>query len=365
MTKKSFKNPVFVLGYPRSGTTLLRALLGAHSKIHFLHEPEIVRGMRTAGISVSEPIKREGYDQMLRQIGSINICRRHLSTLSTEKLARLIDCPEDLSFREVYEFLLPKPEKAEIWGEKSIGNVFYVSELHKLYPNAMFVNIVRDPRAALLSHYRKKYAASADRVPLLERRSIRFFARGAILWKHWLDAFDTARKLLGESSMMQIRYNDLVKQPETELKKVCSGIGVEFEREMTDASCRKNDPVLSSGVYGAYAHKKINKTIDPRRAHAEKELPGWASYIVEKYVAREMEKLNFAPQNEPIGFGEKIRVETELLLSEKKIRSKIRKDINTRKGLTKKFSPKGYENGSDGFHIAVSDVNARLNENKI
>ncbi len=337
--KHSFKNPLFILGYPRSGTTLLRALLGSHTKISLMHEPELIRGMRFAGISISEVIERESYPHVLERLQKVSVCRRHLSTLSSEKISELINYPEDLSFREIYEFLLPKPDDVEIWGEKSLGNVFYIPEIYKLYPKAIFVHIVRDPRAALLSHYRKKFAASADCLPTLDRKGIRFFAHGAIRWKKWLEAVNEARQNLDETVIIQTRYRDLVTEPEKEMRRICSAVGVNFEPEMLAASHRKNDPVmLPGGVYGTYAHQNLTQTINPKRAMADKELPDWASYIVEKYVASDLENLGFDSNKKPIGIANKIKIEMELLLAEKKIYSKVSRNIDNRKGLNKNFS---------------------------
>ena len=338
-SEKPLRNPLFVLGYPRSGTTLLRALIGSHSKIRLLHEPELIRGIRSAGIPISERIKRENYPQMLEQLQNVSVCRRHLSTLSEEKLAELINHPKDLSSKEIYEFLLPKPEDVEVWGEKSLSNVFYIQELHKLYPNAIFVHIIRDPRAALLSHYRKKFAGSVDCSPVLGRKDIRFFAQSSIRWKYWLDAVDSARDLLGKSVIVRVRYKDIVREPKKNLKQICAKIGVEFEPEMMKESQRKDDPVMSSsGIYGTYAHQNLIKSINPKRADAGKELPKWASYIIEKYVGDDLKDLGYNLRKERITITEKIRIKTELLLSEKKINLQVKEQINSRKGVSGDFS---------------------------
>ena len=326
--EKSLKNPLFILGYPRSGTTLLRALLGSHTKIHLLHESELIHAMRSAGISVSEPIKRENYPQILEQLQKINVCRRHLSALPSEKISELINCPDDLSLKEIYEFLLPKPENVEIWGEKSLGNVFHIPELRELYQNAVFVNIIRDPRAALLSHYRKRFATSSDYLPVFERRSIRFFVHGAVEWKRWLDSVNTARDLFGDDVIVQVRYEDLITEPEKHLKRICAKVGVEFEPDMMNESLRKNDPVVAAGVSNSYAHhRNLAKPINPKRAAAGNELPKWASYIIEKYTADDLRNLGYNLKKEPIDIVEKMRINTETLLNntKKKIRLKVNK----------------------------------------
>jgi hypothetical protein len=47
--KAAFKNPVFIFGFPRSGTTLIRSVLGQHSRITLINEPELIWARRHAG----------------------------------------------------------------------------------------------------------------------------------------------------------------------------------------------------------------------------------------------------------------------------------------------------------------------------
>ena len=328
-----FKSPIFILGYPRSGTTLLRALLGAHSKVHLINEPELIRGMCIAGIDFAERVKRENLPQMLEKLQQLNVCRQHFSSLDTKILQEFLDQPKDLSFKDIYEFLLPKSEQAEVWGEKSLGNVFYIKELNNLYPNAIFIHIIRDPRAALLSYYRKKFAGAANCLPELSRRNIRFFAHSAIRWRRRLSFVNTAQNLLGSNTIIQLKFNDLVTEPEKELSRICSHIKIEFEPKMMDASRRKEDSVILKNAHGAYAHKNLNQPINPKRADAGKELPGWASYIVEKYTADNLMSLGFGLKKEPVNLMQKTKITIELHLAEKKLQAKANKEMNYRKAI--------------------------------
>ncbi|MEP7038142.1 MAG: sulfotransferase [Acidobacteriota bacterium] len=326
------KSPIFIVGYPRSGTTLLRALLGAHSKIHLINEPEIMRGIKSLGVEFSDRIHHKDFPHLLNKLRDMRVCGQYISKLSAERLNEQVEIKESLSFKEVYEFLLPKPDNIEIWGEKSLGNIFYISDLYKLYPGAIFIHILRDPRAALLSHYRKKFANSEDCDPVFNRAGIRFFIQGSIRWKYWLEAVKDAQKILPKSSFIQILFSDLVTYPEQELRRICSKIKIDFEPEMLDVSRRKNDPVVSSS--GAYAHQNLNKSIDSSRAQSDVELPAWASYIVKKYLLNNLSDLKLLSFEET-PFYEKCRIELETLIAENKIKSRLSKNINNRNGYSK------------------------------
>lgn len=322
------QKPLFIFGYPRSGTTLLWALLNAHSKINLTLEPELIRGMLFAGLKFSDIVDRKTYKELLEKMKGLGVTARHLSSLTKHKLSDFVGSSEDMSFKEIYEFLLPKPHNAEVWGEKSLGNIFYISKLHKIYPNAVFVHIIRDPRATLLSNYRKRIFASKPYEPIFDMRSVRFFAQGALLWKNWLAAVERARRAVGNASIIQFRYRDIVSEPKKYLRKICDAVGVDFEPEMLDAAKRKKMSKIKSEF--AYAHQNIARPINPGRAVANRELPGWASYIVEKYTAEEIEKYGFSKSENQINFNEKLRIKLQLLIYNRKIQSEVVRQISIR-----------------------------------
>ena len=327
------KNPLFILGYPRSGTTLLRALLGTHSQIHLVNEPELFRGLLTAGRCIPDVIEREGFPRLLEELRLVGACRQHLSTLSSERLSEFTNHTKNLSFKEVYEFLLPKPDAVTVWGEKSLGNVFYISEMLKLYPNSLFIHIVRDPRESLLSHYRKKFAHSNACRPPLNVHSIRFFTHGALLWNQWYRAVKMACESFGEHAIIQLAYRDLVTNPEKQLKQICQNLGLDYEPGMLNPSRRHTDPALMSDSAGSYAHKNLDQPINPERAEAYKELPEWASYIVESLSGPHLTELGFAPTYREASAFEKVRVYIEMIVARRKIQSRIRREIAIRRGL--------------------------------
>ncbi len=327
--KNSVRCPLFVFGYPRSGTTLLWSLLNAHSEIRLVLEPELIRGMLAAGLKFSEHANRKGYAGLLEKMRRIGLTRRHLDSLADEKLSEFINHSENLSFREIYEFLLPKPTGAKIWGEKSLGNSFHIGKLHEIYPNAAFVHIVRDPRAVLLSHYRKKFSASKPSQPRFGSEEIRFFAQGAMLWKRWNAAVEKGCQNMKDATFIQFRYRDIVGAPEKYLRLICGKLGVEFEPQMLEVKRRSESSSVKSEF--AYAHRNLIKPINANRAKANLELPGWASYIVEKYAAGEIKKFDFPLSENRCGLSDKLKIEAQLLVYGQKLHFDVKRKIAMRR----------------------------------
>jgi hypothetical protein len=317
------KSPLFILGYPRSGTTLLRALLGAHPQVYLFDEPDIIQGMRSAGFTIQDRLSPDDRARLLKTWGVGYRCGgdRHLSTLAPEVISGFTSYKGDMSFREVYEWLLPKPEGVPVWGEKSLRNAFYVRDLHELYPNALFVHLVRDPRAVLLSYYRKRHPGTQQ--PPRQKKAMRFFAFRSFAWCAWLNAVKEVRELLGEDKVIQVRYEDLVTQPEVELRRICDALGLDFDPAMLDETQRKKDRVLTSDA--AWAHKKLAEPVDPARASASADLPRWASYIIERSTGERLKELGYAPRQGHVGAPERFTIGAWLYFYQKKVRDKIQK----------------------------------------
>lgn len=324
------KGPLFIVGYPRSGTTLLRALLGAHPQVHLFNEPEVFRGLLAAGLGINDRVRPADRRNLLERMSAVKACQYYLSQLPPEVLTSFIDCPRDLTFKEAFEYLLPIPPGKERWGLKGLGTVFYLPDLYALYPNATFIHIVRDPRSALLSYYRKKRAASAECLPSFIGKDIRFFIHRSMQWSVWMKAVSGAKGRLGDGSFLQIKYEDLVTNPETQLRDICSAAGLRFDPRMLDTASRRQDPILSSK--GAFAHRKLSEPIDSSRAAAGDALPEWSCRVIEKYAGREMTMLGYVPGRPRLG----VRTQLKLIAFQSyfggQIRDRLRQDTARRLG---------------------------------
>src|SRR5687768_5261692 len=115
------RSPLFISGFPRSGTTLLRSILTAHPDIHLVNEPDLIPNLLMAGFDINDRLSQIDRESFLR---AYEVCgggsgRRHLSNLPPGRAEKFIAQTPDLSFREGFEFLLPKPENAKVWGDKT------------------------------------------------------------------------------------------------------------------------------------------------------------------------------------------------------------------------------------------------------
>lgn len=304
------RSPVFIFGFPRSGTTLLRAVLSQHSRISLVNEPELIWALLRAGYRLEDEVSPEALSTLIRNLERIEMCRRHLGRVP-EARAALARTPRPISVREVYERLLPSPDDPQIvWGEKSLNNLFWVREIAALYPSALLIHIVRDPRAVALSRHRKRHPAglgeSADTAPA-RPATLWSFAQHARLWRGWMTIARASAAALPAQGWLELRYEDLLARPEVMLRAICDAIGVPYESEMLDAERRRGDSVLRSEA--AAAHARLAGELDAGRAASFRALPPALLWIVERESGPLLRAFGYEPSHPALSLRERLYLE--------------------------------------------------------
>jgi hypothetical protein len=204
----------FIVGAPRSGTTLLRLMLDAHSAVaipaetHFLFEAVRLE-------SRGNPLRRELYDTIVhaRQWNDF-----HLEGAGFwEELCRIQ--PFDLSsgIRCFYRMYAERFGKRR-YGEKTPMYGTLISVLSELLPEARFIHLIRDGRDVVVSNVEVWWG---------NRANVADYA------KWWLDAVrEIRRQGTGRANYLELRYEDLVEKPEETLKSACEFLDLSFEPAM-------------------------------------------------------------------------------------------------------------------------------------
>lgn len=126
--------------------------------------------------------------------------------------------------RVVWELLLRAGERqgASIVMDKSLDSVAWGEDLLQLFPDMLFLNVVRDPRAQVSSMNRAIIHDFDSRLNALT----------------WVKAHECAQALMQRhpERVLTIRYEDFVSEQEATLRKICSFFGIAFLPEMLDVS---------------------------------------------------------------------------------------------------------------------------------
>lgn len=241
------RGPLFIIGNPRSGTTLLRLLLTAHAKI--LIPPE-------CGFVVWLHDKYRDWPRTGAGIGKfvedLVACRKFDTwNLDASSLAASIAAAAPASYAElcrlVYlEFGARQDKHPSIWGDKNNFHTRHLQELEGIFPGALFLHIVRDGRDVACSY--RQVMERPSQSPYAPTLPVQI---GAIA-REWLDNVSRVRafqETLPPNRQRTIRYEDLVADPPGRLAAICQWLGLDFQPTMLEfheANRRHNtEPALT------------------------------------------------------------------------------------------------------------------------
>ena len=233
--------PIFVVGTPRSGTTLTARILGRHSRIFMPGETHFFDDIYSRRRELGEPPEYAARERIFARLSTLyGRYNEPPDQQRVEALFRDGDLAAALkarwsSYEEVFSsFMELQTVRAgkEVWGNNAPRDLFNAREILAFFPNARFVVCVRDVRDFLLS-----YAGKARVSPLVHRQRLEKLYHPiltSLLWKSSIRQLARLRHLVPESQLTVLRYEDLVTDPENEIAKLCTGLGVDFEPQMLE-----------------------------------------------------------------------------------------------------------------------------------
>jgi sulfotransferase family protein len=257
-TSVDIVSPIFVVGAPRSGTTLLAGLFGAHTAIDC--GPETQFFSKLSGENLVTAVADRNWPRKAVAL----VCEL---TLAGQKVVDLFDMSADAVEAYLSERVpsvgamlesLTVTRAARFgkvrWAEKTPNHILHLERIRIEYPEAYIVRIVRDPRDV---------AQSMCNLPWASRSAL----ANAELWNEWHEASRTF--FVSDGRTCTIRQEDLALKPAEVLSNVCEFVGVPFEPTMIqDGSARAgvtspNEPWKRSAL----------EPIDASRIFAWKRMP--------------------------------------------------------------------------------------------
>jgi len=209
--------PVIVLGVGRSGTTLLRVMLDRNTTLAIPYESFFVlplahrHGRRPRVVAFLDDV---GRFPQLREWGIApeDVAPRLREGMTTgEAIAAIF---------ETYAEQRGKPR----WGDKTPLYMQSLPLLERLFPDAVWIHLVRDGRDAALSFLALPEGFSGK--TWAQPRTVAQFAA------RWRSEILAARRIRGH--YLELRYEDLVAEPEREVRRVCEHASLPWEPAMLD-----------------------------------------------------------------------------------------------------------------------------------
>ena len=226
-----FCGPIFIIGMPRSGTKLMRALLNQHPKISLtLAESHFVPYF-VQKFGDPPPFRvRKDLDPFIRELQQtafFSTMRKAGYTLDEFSFLENIEYKSwSAIFESVFRhFGAKKGDSGTIWGDKTPGYIQHVRLLKRLFPEAKFLHMLRDPRDYCLS-VRKSFAKS--------------IYRAAHRWRQGVEAARRDGERLGRD-YKEVRYERLLEDPVSTMRQVGEFLGVPYDDRLVSLTSAPED----------------------------------------------------------------------------------------------------------------------------
>jgi len=241
-------NPFFIISAGRSGTTLLRSMLAASNHVavppetHYL--PSLpgkfiaYRGLGWEDLSRLMISNFESHHHFyLWQMNMAPAYQKIINLPRNERtLAKIID--------EVYmAYAAQMFPDAKIWGDQSPINTFSLPYLNRLFPEAKYIHLLRDGRDVVSS--------------MVKQMGDRYIYEAIIRWKTSIKRTRQFQKVIDANQYLEVRYEDLVQEPEQNLEEISLFLGIEYTPRMLDYW--KLPSTIEHKVYSH--HKNLGKPV--------------------------------------------------------------------------------------------------------
>ena len=216
MSVSTTGGPVFVVGYPHSGTTLLQMIINAHDG--FYSGPE-THFFRYALLPIADWIRRPlGTNDMNTVLDRLRAKDVPVSTELADSL-RADARDQGVGAGDLLNRLMrAQRQGAEPgrWVEKTPDHALFAPQIRQLFPDARIVHLVRDPRDAVSSLLRY-------REQLMARRRRLFIASRARRWQRLVH--QVAHWEAHDAGILTVRYEDLVTATDDTTARVMTFLG--------------------------------------------------------------------------------------------------------------------------------------------
>ncbi len=212
--------PVFLVGFPRSGTTLTEQLLAAHPRLITTDEQPFL-----PDLFADWPALTGGpYPHRLSDL----------------------DAAACESLRGRYRNALHSHFGAALDGRRAVDklplNLLHLPLVRRLFPGAPVILALRDPRDVVLSCLMQQFAPNAAMAPFFALDSTaRFYAAAMDLWRGWRDAMDPP--------VLESRYEDVVADVEAAARRLITHVGEAWSPAVLDYAEAAQARAISTPSY--------------------------------------------------------------------------------------------------------------------
>ncbi|MFZ4791979.1 MAG: sulfotransferase family protein [Candidatus Competibacteraceae bacterium] len=232
--------PLFVIGVPRSGTTMLARLLSTH--------PSIVQTYETSAFILFDNIIKNAYygsdAGIMYGKEYQNLWSNHLASIAKEVIESF--------YEKIFE--VENRNDVRYWGDKHPHHNSCLPFIEKLYPDALYIYIVRDPRDVACS--------------IAENRKVTF-EQAFDIWKKISEDYEKFQNSVDSNRLYCIQYERIVENYEEAISQIMDWLHIEFSHVVREyIRCKQ----------GQDFHDPKKRTLN----FSEKSMGRWKNHLSEK-----------------------------------------------------------------------------------
>jgi predicted Zn-dependent protease len=197
-------DPIFIVGLPRSGSTLLEQILASHSKVEGTQEladiQRIVLELQGRKPDLDNPLYPGG-----------------LGAMGREEFVRL----GELYLSETRAYRSGKP----FFIDKMPNNFRHIGLIHLMLPNARIIDARRDPMSCCFSNFKQLFANGQEFTYGLDDIA-RYYRTYLELMRHWQEVLP--------GRVLRVHHEDVVEDLEGSVRRIMNHCGLPFEPQCLD-----------------------------------------------------------------------------------------------------------------------------------
>ena len=198
-----YYQPTFLIGFPRSGTTLLDTILRSHSKVDVVEEQPMVQ------------IMKNSFDA--RDLSSIDT----VETISTQMIEKL----SNIYLEEFKKYCQINPSNISI--DKFPLNILEVSLINKVFPEAKFILAIRHPFDCIMSCWMQNFKLNPAMSNMIDlNRIVDFYCLSMEILSLSISRYNL--------NIHSIRYEDLIVNFKAEISNLLNFLDLNWEDELKD-----------------------------------------------------------------------------------------------------------------------------------
>ncbi len=283
--------PIFIVGCSRTGSQLLMHSLNKHPEISIIDETKFLPFWQKG---VAKKIKRfepfnkgDNLDELVNLIYSNTLKENYWHDIPVDKeyFSKEVSKSDGTikSFVELLMKFKADKEGKSVMGAKFLTHFYYVPKLFEWFPNAKVIHLLRDPGAVYMSQLNKK-----NKPNYLFEKGDPFHDFGILLytliqwtWSAKLHKFYA--KEYNPKKYTSVKFEDLVSNPDDELKRISEFIGVGF-----------SDNLLNVRVFDSSFKKYKESGFREESAYRwKKHIKSSHKLLIDLLLKKDMERLGY------------------------------------------------------------------------